>query len=99
MTDLKHEAVPGGDKEAWVNLLFEMQSGHRSCRNMADIILAALLARDGEVARLKADLIEAADHLELLSRELPPILPTTAKTCFSVAQRFRAALSTDGGGE
>jgi len=30
------------DKEYWVNLLFEVQSGNRSCRNAADIIMEAI---------------------------------------------------------
>jgi len=30
------------DKEYWVNLLFEVQTGKRSCRNAADLIMDAI---------------------------------------------------------
>ena len=30
------------DKEYWVNLLFEVQTGKRSCRSAADIIMEAI---------------------------------------------------------
>lgn len=30
------------NKEYWVNLLFEVQTGNRSCRNAADIIMDAI---------------------------------------------------------
>jgi hypothetical protein len=62
------------DKEYWVNLLFEVQTGKRSCRNAADIIMETINKENnmtfGQEVIADTGISEALDELSNLINRL-----------------------------
>ena len=81
------------DKEYWVNLLFEVQTGKRSCRNAADIIMEAI-NKENEMTFGQENLVDPTwqkNNMEYDLRTCEPILKKV-RASDTYAQNLYAAM-------